>query len=104
MTRQAPVCVVPGCGKPTIHRSMCGAHNHRLQRYGDPLAPPRKAPNWSAGELGKCGRHLDSVAPGTRARPGEVVDLALSLKRSAHAVAVKLGRLRKQRRPGAETP
>ena len=96
--RQAPVCVVAGCGKPSVHRSLCASHNHRYQRYGDPLAPPRKAPNWTAGELATCEKFLDSVPDGARARPGAVVELTATLGRGPHAVSVMLTRLRKHRR------
>ena len=34
------ICSVDGCGKTAFRQSLCSSHNHRKQRYGDPLGVP----------------------------------------------------------------
>lgn len=39
LTDKGPVCSIPGCGKGgKLRRGWCGAHYHRWQAHGDPLA------------------------------------------------------------------
>lgn len=60
------VCAVDGCGKPVKSRGWCGAHNAKVQKYGDPLgcAPPRPFVKCAVDGCDKakrangfCGRH-----------------------------------------------
>lgn len=37
-------CAVDGCGKPVHARGWCCSHNHRWERYGDPLGRPDPPP------------------------------------------------------------
>jgi hypothetical protein len=39
------ICCIANCGEPVKTRStMCYAHRYRKEKYGDPLAPTKKAP------------------------------------------------------------
>lgn len=36
MAKPKLICSVDGCNKQAFRKGLCSAHNHRLQRYGDP--------------------------------------------------------------------
>lgn len=58
MGRQKTVapCSVEGCESPKIKNGYCNAHNIRFKRYGDPLAPKKRAENCSSAEESKARR------------------------------------------------
>jgi hypothetical protein len=58
MGRQKTVapCSVDGCESPKIKNGYCNAHNLRFRRYGDPLAPKKRAENCSSDEERKARR------------------------------------------------
>lgn len=72
------LCKIDGCSQPAKTSGLCSAHYHRLQRYGHPLAHPRRRERtqgdilcWVAGcnrpvrTSGLCARHYDRARHGT---------------------------------------
>lgn len=54
--KTAAPCSIDGCESPKIKNGYCNAHNLRFRRYGDPLAPRKRAKKCSSVEESKARR------------------------------------------------
>lgn len=93
-----PPCSIGGCARPSKVRGLCAAHYARKKRYGDPLAPMRRAPS-GAGSLNGSGYRVFNHGRGPEREHIMIAERALGHLLPVGAVVHHANGMRDDNRP-----